>query len=42
MGYTTDKFNTHSFRIGAATYLSKLGHSDEEIQKKVSVVVKLL
>ena len=33
MGYTTDKFYTHSFRIGAATYLSKLGYSNEEIQK---------
>jgi hypothetical protein len=34
MGYTTDKFNKHSFWIGAATYLSKLGYSDEEIQKR--------
>jgi site-specific recombinase XerD len=34
MGYTTDKFYTHSFRIGAATYLSKLGYSNEEIQKR--------
>ena len=34
MVYTTDKFYTHSFRIGAATYLSKLGYSNEEIQKR--------
>jgi hypothetical protein len=34
MGYTTVKFNKHSFWIGTATYLSKLGYSDEEIQKR--------
>jgi site-specific recombinase XerD len=35
MGYTTDKLYTHSYRISAATYLSKLGYSNEEIQKGV-------
>lgn len=34
MGYNIDKINTHSFRIGAATYLSKLGVSDDEIKNR--------
>ena len=31
LGYQKDDFNTHSFRIGAATHAYNLGKSDEEI-----------
>lgn len=34
LGYKTEQFNTHSFRIGAATFLSKLGLSDDEIKRR--------
>ena len=34
IGCNPDDYNTHSFRIGAATYFSLLGQTDEEIMSK--------
>ena len=34
IGCSSENYNTHSFRIGAATYFSMLGQSDEEIMLK--------
>ena len=34
IGCSPENYNTHSFRIGAATYFSMLGQSDEEIMLK--------
>lgn len=34
LGYTVDKFNTHSFRIGGCTHLAQLGFSDDEIKRR--------
>ena len=34
LGYQFDHINTHSFRIGAATYFSSIGLSDEDIKKR--------
>ena len=31
MGYNENDYNTHSFRIGAATHAAKMGKSDDEI-----------
>jgi hypothetical protein len=34
LGYNTHRINTHSFRIGAATYYAMLGLNEDEIKKK--------
>ena len=34
LGYDCDNINTHSFRIGGATYLALLGESDDSIKRK--------
>jgi hypothetical protein len=34
LGYCTTNINTHSFRIGAATYLALKGESGETIKQK--------
>ena len=34
LGYCTTNINTHSFRIGAATYLALKGESDETMKQK--------
>jgi hypothetical protein len=31
LGYNENDYNTHSFRIGAATHAAKMGKSDDEI-----------
>jgi hypothetical protein len=31
LGYNENDYNTHSFRIGAATHAAKMGNSDDEI-----------
>jgi hypothetical protein len=31
LGYNENDYNTHSFRIGAATHASKMGKCDDEI-----------
>jgi hypothetical protein len=34
LGYDTHIINTHSFRLGAATYYAMLGLNEDEIKKR--------
>ena len=42
LGYTTHRINTHSFRIGAATYYAMLGLNEDEIKQKGQMKLQLI
>jgi hypothetical protein len=41
-GFNTHRINTHSFRIGAATYYAMLGLNEDEIKKKGQMELQLI